>query len=64
MHSSESLQIDIENSPMVNLRDRIKGLYWGGFQIGWTPNKWEAEKLTVGEALRLTKRMKYLEIEE
>lgn len=64
MYKSESLQIDTERSPMVSLRDRIKGLYWGGFEVGWTPNKWEAEKIKMGEALRITKKMRHMEIVE
>ncbi len=64
MQDAATLQVDFQNSQMVNLRDRIKGLYWGGFQIGWTSKKSEAEKIRIDEALRLTRKLTYLEIEK
>ena len=64
MHDTATLRVKFQSGPMVNLRDRIKGLYWGGFQIGWTSKKSEAEKMEFEEALRLTRKSAYLEIEK
>jgi hypothetical protein len=64
MRDTAILRIKFQSNPVVNLRDRIKGMYWGGFRIGWTSKKSEAEKINIDDAVKLAKKLTYLEIEQ